>query len=156
MGQDDKTREEEVEELKLRLQEARKAREAAEEKRRKRWEAADLQAEIENETRAAEEQEKLEELEDEHGRAGEKIWRIDTSLGMIVVKRPSPAKYRGFVDKGKHNQNAQESLVHEFLLYPDKKRFNTMVMALPGLVTRCCDAIIYLGGWREREEAAGK
>lgn len=162
MGQDDTTESTKTEEetrreaLQAKLDTARAAREAAEDKRQKRFEIDDLEREIEREARAAEEIEKLEELEVEHGRVGIHIWRIDTSMGMVVMGRPTPAKYRGFADKNKTSQNAQEQFAREFLLYPDKQRFNAMVSALPGLIGRCCDALIWLAGWRQREQAEGK
>lgn len=157
MGQDESTvTTVETETLKEQLAAARAAREAAEQKRAKRFEADDLQREIEREQRAAEEVAKLEEIEAEHGRHGDRIWAVQTDFGMIVVKRPTPAKYQAFVDKGKTSQAAQESLVRDFLVYPDKARFNQLVKEIPAIISRCADALIYLAGWRAREEAAGK
>lgn len=157
MGQDDSVNQpDQIAELQAKLDAARAAKEAAETKRQDRWRAKDLEREIEREMREAEEAAVLEELEAEHGRDGEKIWRLKTGIGMVVVKCPTPAKYRAFVDKGKTSQNAQETFVREFLLYPDKTKFNAMVTAMPALIARCTDALIHLAGWREREEVSGK
>ena len=159
MGQDDlttDTSEDRVKALREKLDAAKVAREAAEAKRAKRFEADDLEREIAREERDAEETAKLEEIEGEHGRHGDKIWAIRTDLGMVVVRRPTPAKYQGFVDRGKTSQAAQEALVRDFLVYPDKHEFNRLVAVTPALIGRCADALIYLAGWRQREEAAGK
>lgn len=161
MGQDDETTTEETEEQKTirelheRIAAARKKREEAEERRAKKWELPNLNRELEQEIRAAEEAEELEKLEAEHGQIGEHLWKLETSIGMVVLRRPTPAKYRAFIDAKKITQNHQEKFVHDFVVYPDKAKFNAMVSATPGLINRCSDALIYLAGWREREEAAG-
>lgn len=163
MGQDEPTKtttetpeQTRLRELRERLDAAKAAREEAELRRSKRFEAEDLEREIAREVRDAEETAKLEELEAEHGRHGDKIWALRTELGLVVVRRPTPAKYQAFMDRGKTSQAAQESFVRDFLVYPDKTTFNSMVAATPALIGRCADALIYLAGWRQREEAAGK
>jgi hypothetical protein len=160
MGQDDKTTKtateaERIAELQKRIDAAKVAKEAADEKRLKKFALADKERELEQAERAAKEAEVLDELECEHGRLGEHLWKVDTTIGMVVLKRPTPAKYRSFVDSKKINQNAQEQFVREFLVYPGKVEFNAMVGQMPALINRCSDALIYLAGYREREEAMG-
>jgi hypothetical protein len=138
------------------LAEAREKAAAAAEKRAKRFELDDLKREIEHEIREAAEQEALEELEVQHGRHGLGLWRIPTEVGMVVVRKPTPAKYRGFVDRGKGDQNTVEQFVREFVVYPDKAAFNQIVLDQPGTIKRCLDAIVHLAGIRAKEELPGK
>lgn len=145
-----------VEELRKQLLEAKERAAAAAEKRARRFELDDLKREIAREQREAEEQEVLEALEVEHGRHGVGIWRVPTEVGMVVVRKPTPAKYRAFVDRGKNDQNSLEQFCRDFVVYPDKHAFNQIVLEQPGTVKRCVDALVYLAGIRAREELPGK
>lgn len=145
-----------VDSLQARLDAARARRAAAEERLESARKAAQLQREIDQEDRAAKEAEALEALEAEHGPLGEMIWKLETTMGMVVVKRPTAMRFRSFQD-GKISNTTAEIFVRDFVVYPSKAEFNAIVNALPAIVMRCADACSQLAGHRtERDEVRGK
>ena len=137
--------------LEERLREARERRRAAEAKREERQAENDLLAEVEAEELAARNAEALEAAEAEHGPIGKKLRAIETSGGVIIVKRPHPATYKRFRDKGEANTAAFDKLVRPCVVHPDKSTFDRILDEEPAALDRCANAIVELAGFRARE-----
>lgn len=151
------TFEEEMKELEARSKAAREQLDAIEADREKRAQLAAERRRVEAEERAIKEAPEIERLEAEHGAIGERIAVVETDLGAIVIKRPAPVVFRRFQDAGdaKSKSDTFTSLVKPCVLYPDMKRFNEILDALPATLSRLADEAVALAGFGQKE-AAGK
>lgn len=154
---DDRTEEERIKDLEARIKAAREARDMNEAKRAARFKAADLERELLEEERKASDEEKLLELETEHGRNGVAIMRVQTTRnGMVVVKKPNHLHYGRFIDKGKNDRLSVETLVKDHLLYPDKAAFDAILQDEFDTLRKCSNALAELHGLNLREALPGK
>lgn len=151
------TFEEEMKELEARAKAAREKLDVIEADREKRAQLAAYRRAVEAEERAIAEAPEIERLEAEHGAIGEKIAVVETDMGAIVIKRPAPVVFKRFQDAGdsKPKSDVFASLVKPCVVYPDMKRFNEILEALPATLSRLADEAVALAGFGQRE-AAGK
>jgi hypothetical protein len=105
--------------------------------------------------RQATEAEALDTLELEHGKIDDRIRRIDTPGGMVVVKRPAGVLVRRYLDAGKATTEAWDKLVTPCVIYPDKATFRALCDDFPATLQLAADAVCWLAGWG-REQAVGK
>lgn len=146
-----------IKDLEARIKAARDARDAAETKRREKFKASDLERELVEEERKAADEEKLLELETEHGRNGVAIMRVQTTRnGMVVVRKPNHLHYGRFIDKGKNDRVSVETLVKDHLLYPDKAQFDAILQDEFDTLRKCSNALAELHGLNLREALPGK
>lgn len=146
-----------VKDLEAQLAEARKRRNEAEAKRRDHFRRDDLVRDLTDELVRAEDEERLLDLEREHGREGIAIAKIGTERnGMVVVRKPNHLAYSRFVDKGKHDRVSLEKLVFDHLLYPDRAKFESILQDEFDTLRKCSNALSFLHGLNLREELPGK
>lgn len=157
MNESNTTEEDRIKDLEARIKAAREARDAAEAKRLARFKASDLERELLDEERRASDEEKLLDLEDEHGRNGIAIMRVQTTRnGMVVVKKPNHLTYGRFLDKGKTDRVSVETIVKDHLLYPDRARFDAILQDEFDTLRKCSNALSELHGLHLREVLPGK
>ena len=142
---------EERQALEARLAEATARRQAAEEKREARLTASTLLARVEAEELAARDAEAVERCEQEHGAIGKALRLVETEQGAIILKRPHPATYKRFRDKGEANTAAFDKLVRPCVVHPGKVEFDRMLEEMPAILDRCANAVVELAGFRARE-----
>lgn len=145
----------ELAQLEAELETARKEREEFEAAQSRAKRAQQLKEELETEKRALKDAQTLAELESKHGPVGKAIYRIDTSDGMIVVKKPNHLAFKKHQDSGKNNTDAIYKLVRPCLVYPDVSAFEAILESEPATLIRCGDAVCYLAGIR-RSDWEGK
>lgn len=80
---------------------------------------------------------------------------VHTELGVVIVKRPHPAKYNRFRDEAKSTTDAFEKLVGGSIVHPSQAEFDALVEKLPAVLDRAANAVVDLAGFRETE-LAGK
>ena len=131
-----------------RIGKARAQRAALSEQREAQKRIARVLQEAEAEEQAGRDDETCARLEAEHGKMGEKIARVDTAAGMVVVRRPQQAVFRRWQSKRDDSLLPEhlEKLVFDSLLYPSKADFGRMLEELPGIIVRTADAVIDLAG----------
>jgi hypothetical protein len=135
--------------LEERLAAARERKRLADEQRERAADAASLLAEVEAAEREASDAEAIAKATAEHG-AG-KIATIATELGVVIVKRPHPAHYKRFRDKGETKSADLEQLVRPCLVHPDASRFDQILNEQPATLDRCADQVVTLAGFRGKE-----
>ena len=147
-----------LKDLEQRLAAARNRHEAARKAREKEFEVETLEEELSQEELAANDDEKLLELEREHKtREGYGIGRVNTDRhGMIVLQKPNPLMMRRFLDAGKTDCMAAEDLIKKNLLYPDKARYGVIVEAEVDTIRKCTNKIMQLHGMNMKEILPGK
>jgi hypothetical protein len=118
---------------------AREAKRGARQAERERLEAI---KELETE-------EALDAAVEEHGER--KVARIDYDGGSIIIKRPTQALYKKFIDGKKQQSDEQLVLASSCVLYPSKEEFNRLVQELPGLLSVVANAAVRLAGFRSEE-----
>ncbi len=139
--------------LRMRLEAARAQRREIEDRRAKRSEDQELAAQVAAEERAVLDQKALEEAEAEIGE--KKILAVETTQGLIIVKRPRAMLYKRFRDVGEVKTQDLEKLVRPCIVHPDLSRFDQMCDEEPAILDRCGDRVVTLAGFRAKE-AAGK
>jgi hypothetical protein len=151
------TEEDRIKDLEARIKAAREARDANEARRAARFRASDLERELADEERKAADEATLLELEEEHGRNGVAIMRVQTSRnGMVVVRKPNHLHYGRFIDKGKTDRVSVEKIVKDHLLYPDHARFDAILQDEFDTLRKCSNALSELHGLNLREALPGK
>ena len=90
------------------------------------------------------------------GVPGKRIVVLETPDGLVVVKRPTITKFKGFQDTETKTLDVQEGLVRDCLLYPDQRAWNALVDAQPGIVMRAANAVVFLAGVRVNDNLPGK
>lgn len=120
------------------------AREDADERAKQTFETQQLEQAIADE-------EALTKLIAEHGPLDAKISAIHTDMGLIVVTRPHPMKFRRFQDRGKFDTDEISQLIRPCVIYPPLPRFDTILEELPATLARVGSAVIALAGHRSGE-----
>lgn len=157
MNDSNTTEADRIKELEDRIKAAREARDANEAKRAARFKTTDLERELVEEERKAADEAKLLELEEENGRNGVAILRVQTTRnGMVVVKKPNHLHYGRFIDKGKSDRLSVEKIVKDHLLYPDQARFDAILQDEFDTLRKCSNALSELHGLNLREALPGK
>lgn len=142
-------------ELALRLQAAKRERVRLEQERAEREEETTLLAQVEAEELALKNVQAVSEAEASHGPVGKKIRVVETSSGVVILKRPNHVLFRKFQDSGKVSTDECERLVRPCLVYPDAATFDRWAEEEPGIIVRAANACAQLAGIRA-EEVAGK
>lgn len=97
--------------------------------------------------------EALERLESEHGPVGTHLLVLDTDTehGSVIMKRPSKARYRAFMERKTAKTEDIEAIVRSCIVYPDADRVDRLLDALPGALVRFGSAMAALAGYRNDE-----
>lgn len=130
----------------LRAQHARLEAERAE-----REAAADEEDEIIAARRAVREAEALNKAIGEHGRVDHGIATIETTIGLVIVKRASALRFRRFQDQGEYKYENLLKLVTPCVVYPDADRFSQMLDEQPAILTLAGNAVARLAGIRKED-----
>jgi hypothetical protein len=137
----------EAELLRAKLEAARAARVAVEEKTAEDDELAGLK-------RSIAEEEALAAAVSKYGREGVKFARVDTIAGMILVRPADGVKVRKWTDEHsddiKHDDLRQ--LARPQVIYPDVADFDAIVAERPVIVTAVATAVLKLAGLRLKEQ----
>jgi hypothetical protein len=133
-----------------RLRELREKRQRIEDEREARAQpsVADL---IALEERKLREQEKLAELEMQHGKVGREIDILESPVGAVILKRPTMNVFRRFQDSGTTESKDFEQLVRPCVLYPSRADFETMCEQVPMLLAQSAAMCIRLAGLRAED-----
>jgi hypothetical protein len=143
------------EDLEARLAAAREARAKHEAERNERLAEESALDQVEAEELKAETAEAVNEAEKKHGRLGKKIRLVETDIGPIIVKRPTEAAYKAFLDKGEGTTEDLDMLVRPCLVYPDGGKFDRIIREQAATLPRVADAVCVLAGYR-KQDVAGK
>lgn len=99
--------------------------------------------------------EKLDALEQEHGRVGKAIAivRIDDDADgrAVIVKRPNMTQFRKFQDSSTNTSKDIDLLVRPCVLWPSLPEYDQLVNELPFLTKRVADAVTTLAGVRKSD-----
>ena len=110
-----------------------------------------LDQQIETEQRALDDELLIERFETEVGPVGVKIAVLQSTVGVVVLKRPHRTVFKRFADKQSLKTEDLENLVNPCLLHPSKTEFNTMLDDQPALLMRAANACSGLAGIRVEE-----
>jgi hypothetical protein len=139
------------EQLKAQLEALQAKREAIEAARLER-EKPSLQEQVAIEQRRLTEDEKFDELSQQHGKLIEMVRPEDRpDVGAVIVKAPHLATYRRFQESGKADFKTFDALVRPCLLYPSKGEFDALCEQMPALHTLACNAVVRLAGHRGKD-----
>ncbi len=130
---------------------AKERRRVAEARRETMRAARERPDEVEAEEIGARDEEAIADAEDAHGAVGKKIFVVRTDLGCVILKRPHPAHYKKFRDKGEGDTVAFERLVRPSVVYPDAVKLDLIFDELAGVLDRCANAVVELAGFRAKE-----
>lgn len=86
---------------------------------------------------------------EEHG--ADKIAKVYTALGVVIVKRPNPVLYKRFRDKESTKTADLEQLVRPCIVYPDASRWDLICEEQPATLDRVADHVVSLAGFRGKE-----
>lgn len=142
------TREETADEKRLR--EVREQIEARRTAREQRY-MPTLEEQLAVEAKRLEAEEKLDELEAQHGRVGKEIQLIESDNGFVIARRPTMASYRKFQDTKDTDTKDVELLVRPCVLYPSKAEFDRMCEEKPALLGQVAKVCAELAGLRADE-----
>lgn len=117
--------------------------------------ASMLALDVERAEREAEDAEALTKAECEHGPVGVKLATVETSMGLVILKRPNTVMFRRFQDKGSFTCDAVEALVRPCVVHPDAKQLDRILGEQPGVLSMLADRVVFLAGARA-QELAGK
>jgi hypothetical protein len=131
-------------ELKTRRRELVAAREAA-------ADALATADEIAREERAIRDEEALQAAIAKHGPVGKKLATVETDLGLVILQRPSPLKFRRFQDKGEFETDDVLGLVRPCVVYPSPSELDALLDELPATLARLANAVVKLAGQRAGE-----
>jgi hypothetical protein len=118
--------------------------------RERKAELTDVE-QLEQERRAVADAEALLAAIDEHGRVDIDIAIVDTTIGNVIVKRASRARFQRFQDEGKFDFKAVSKLVEPCVVYPDAAGFAAMLERQPAIMTACGNTISRLAGVKRDE-----
>jgi len=79
---------------------------------------------------------------------------VETTLGMIILRRPSALKFRRFQDKGSFSTDDVGGLVRPCVVHPTPSELDTILDELPATLTRLGSKVVTLAG--QRSEETGK
>lgn len=133
-----------------RLRELREQRQKLEDEREARAQPSVAEL-IAIEERKLLEQQKLAELEAQHGKLGREIDVVDSPEGAVIVKRPTMNVFRRFQDSGTTESKDFEQLVRPCILYPSRAEWESMCEKVPMLLAQCASACIRLAGLRAED-----
>lgn len=111
-----------------------------------------LRAEIEREELALANDKMIASAVSEYGELGVMIATVDTSAGVVIVKRPNALLFRKFQDEGKFTTAAFHKLVSPCVVCPSPDRFEQVINELPAVLSRCADAVATLAGAKAQEQ----
>lgn len=103
---------------------------------------------LELERRAVADAEALLAAIDEHGRVDVDIAVVETTIGNVIVKRASRARFQRFQDEGKFDYKHVAKLVEPCVVYPDAAGFAAMLDRQPAIMTACGNTISRLAGFK--------
>lgn len=141
-------------ELADRLARARAERARLEEQRAKAEEQRALLEQVEAEELALANARAIEAAEAAHGPLGKRIAAVETSAGVVIVKRPHAAQFRRF-QNGKDPQDDALALVRPNVVHPDRAAFDQLLEELPGSLASLTREACRLAG-AKIEETTGK
>lgn len=130
--------------LRAKRQEVASRRQAAADKR-------EPIAALERERRALADEQAIEAAETEHGPDGEKIRVVQTSLGVIIVRRAHSVAYKRFMDLKTTRTEDCEKLARPCVIYPDSAALDRITTELPATWLRLVGALTKLAGFRSDE-----
>jgi len=139
--------------LDTRLAKARERTRAAEAKRAQAEEKSAGARAVEAAEIEADDAEAIAQAEDDHG--AHRIAIVRTAIGCVIVKRPHPAVYKRFRDRGEAKTADLDALVRKSLVYPDAQRFDRMIEELPATLDHAANKVVELAGFKAKE-VAGK
>ena len=114
-------------------------------------EAADLAAQIAAEERAIRDEGALADAIAKHGPLGTHVAVVETTLGMVILQRPSALKFRRFQDKGSFSTDDIGALVRPCVIWPSAGELDVILDDLPATLTRLASAVVTLAGQRSEE-----
>lgn len=126
--------------------EAQRAQRAAEAEMREKIRVARLEAET---------AELIMKYEDELGDLDRAFKIVVSDGGAIVVKRPHPASYNRFRDRGEYKSRTVDELARQCIVHPSAEKVTEILNTYPGILDHLADAIHELAGGRARA-LAGK
>jgi hypothetical protein len=132
-----------------RFAEAEKLRAQAAELRAKRQQREAEQApalELEAAQRELREEQALQDAIDAHGQLGVALATVQTSMGLVIVKRASAIRFRRFQDKGDAQTEDVLALVRPCVVYPSAAELDVILNDLPATLTLLASAVITLAG----------
>ena len=91
-------------------------------------------------------EEALQKLIDEHGDVGVALSTVQTSMGLIVLKKASSIRFRRFQDKDKPTAEDVLQLVSPCVVHPTPAQFSVILNELPALLMRLASEVISLCG----------
>jgi hypothetical protein len=138
-----------------RIREIKAQREQLADERLKREQECAEQELLEREERALRDEAAIAAAEAQHGPVGKRLAVVQTTEGVIIVKRPNPLVFKRYQDEGNHKSEAVDKLVRPCLVYPTKTEFDRICEEQPATLVRVGSHVVALAGFRQ-EEAAGK
>jgi hypothetical protein len=89
-----------------------------------------------------------------HGPLDKKIATVQTTAGLVIVKKPNHVLFKRFQDSGESSTDEFTKLVRPCVVYPDKPRFDAMLDDSPGILGPCAKAVCLLAGVKLKEVSA--
>lgn len=114
---------------------------------------AEAEAEVTQAERQARDLEALEAAEAAHGPVGKHIATVETSMGLVILRKSDPILFRRFQDAGEFKVAALTKLVDKCLVHPSSDEFDRILDELPAKLNECADAVAQLAGARAAEQA---
>lgn len=91
-------------------------------------------------------EEALQKLIDEHGDVGVGLATVQTTMGLIVLKKASAIRFRRFQDKDKPSAEDVLQLVSPCVVHPTPAQFSVILNELPAVLMRLASEVISLAG----------
>lgn len=135
----------------LRVIRAKRAELAA--KREAAEAAAELERELDAERRALRDEQALCDAIEKHGALDKGVAVVESSLGLVVVRRSSAMKFRRFQDKETCTTEDIMGLVRPCVVHPPLTELDDMLDEQPALLARIGNAVARLAGVRLSEVA---
>jgi hypothetical protein len=89
------------------------------------------------------------------GERGKHFGTVPTPLGVVILQKPNPLKYKQFQDANKFTTTALEALVYQCRFSPDAGRLQQIFTEYPGKIAECADCVADLAKGA-RKDAEGK
>lgn len=90
---------------------------------------------------------------DKHGDVGVSLATVQTTMGLIILKRASGMRFRRFQDKGAAQTEDVLQLVSPCIVHPTAAQFSVILEELPATLIRCAGEVIALAGQKSEETA---
>jgi hypothetical protein len=88
----------------------------------------------------------LQEAIDAHGQIGVALTTVQTTMGLVILKRASAMRFRRFQDKGDAQTEDVLALVRPCVVWPAANELDAILNDLPATLTRLAGAVIALAG----------